>query len=181
MNGAPEHMEEKQYDVQPIKNRLYEYRDKEREIENQTQLVERLIVKMEGMGAQEITGMPRSPSPPLDRMSDLLSQKVEVEKTIAEDLEELKAEREYISGILQHLKSADERAVIRFRYLVGLSWYDVTDALFGAKADYLEKESSYLRRTMNIHGQALLHMAQFIENSKQSDLEKIFSQNEQNY
>ena len=50
-------MEEKQYDVQAVKDRLNAYKEEEREIENQTELLERLRVKLEGVGAQEISDM----------------------------------------------------------------------------------------------------------------------------
>ena len=156
-------MEEKQYDVQAVKDRLNAYKEEEREIENQTELLERLRVKLEGVGAQEISDMPRSPSPAADRISDLVSQKIEIEADIAECLEAHRQERKYITGVLRKIKSADERAVIRFRYLVGLSWFDVTDALFGAKVDYVGKEESYMRRTTKLHGRALLNMAIIIE------------------
>lgn len=156
-------MEEKQYNVQAVKDRLNAYRDGEREIENQTEALERLTTKLEGVGAQEITDMPRSPSPPTDRMSDLVAQKIEIESEIAEDVEEQRKERKFITGILRKLKSADERAIIRFRYLIGLSWDEVTDAMFGARTDYLGKEETYQRRVYRIHGAALLHMAEYIE------------------
>ena len=149
--------------VQAVKDRLVSYRERERDIENQTELLDRLQTKMEGVGAQNITDMPRSPSPSNDRLSDLMSQKIEIEEMIREDVEHQKSERKFIESVLKHLKSADERGVIRFRYLMGLSWYDVTDAMFGAKGDYLGKEDSYLRRITKLHGQALLSMAKYIE------------------
>lgn len=163
MSGPPGRMEEKVYDVQAVKDRLNAYRDGEREIENQTEALERLRNKLEGVGAQEITGMPRSPSPPTDRMSDLVAQKIEIEEEIAGVLESQRKERKFITSVLRKIKSADERAVIRFRYLIGLSWDEVTDALFGACIDYLGKEETYQRRVYRIHGSALLHMAEYIE------------------
>lgn len=163
MNGLPGHMEEKLYDVQAVKDRLYSYRDGDREIENQTEALERLRTKLEGVGAQEITDIPRSPSPPTDRMSELVAQKIELEEEIAEVLEAQRKERMFITGILRKLRSADERAVIRFRYIIGLSWDEVTDAMFGACVDYLGKEETYQRRVYRIHGSALLHMAEYIE------------------
>lgn len=152
-----------QYDVQVIKDRLNAYRDGEREIENQTEALERLITKLEGVGAQEITDIPRSPSPPNDRMSELVAQKIEIEEEIAEVLEGQRKERKFITGILRKIKSADERAVIRFRYIIGLSWEEVTDAMYGACVDYLGKEETYQRRVYRIHGSALIHMAEYID------------------
>ena len=159
-------MEEKHYDTKAVKELLASYRECEKEIEHKTELLERLQVKLEGVGAQEITDMPRSPSPPNDRISDLVAQKIEVEAMIAEDVAEFREKREYIRKLLRKLKSADERAAIRFRYMVGMEWYDVCDAMFGAKEDYLGKEDAYLRRTFSIHGRALYHIAAYIEEHK---------------
>lgn len=164
---ASRSMDGNKHDVQSIKDRLDAYREADRRIENQTEALERLQVKLEGIGAQEITGMPRSPSPSNDRISDLLNQKIEIEEEIAEDVETHRKERKNIKAILRKLRSADESAVITYRYLIGMSWYDVTDALFGAKEDYLGKEESYQRRTYNIHGQALLHMSILLKNQKE--------------
>lgn len=158
-------MEERQYNVQAVKDRLVSYRERERDIENQTEMLDRLQTKMEAVGAQNITDMPRAPSPSNDRITDLMAHKIEIEEMIKEDLEYQKQERKFIEGVLKRIKSADERGVIRFRYLVGLNWYDVTDAMFGAKGDYLGKEDSYLRRITKLHGQALLSMAKYIEDN----------------
>ena len=152
-------MEDSKYDVQAIKKWLEEYRDIEREIENKSEALERLTTKLIGIGAQEITDMPRSPSPPLDRVTDLLNRKIELEIEIGEDIAAHAQQRKDILTRLKALPSADERAVIRFRYLMCLSWNDVADALFGGSADYLDKEDSYLRRVTNLHGKALLDLA----------------------
>ena len=53
-------MEEKRYDVAAVKERLNEYREKERDIDNQIERLVRLVTKMSSVGAQTITDMPRS-------------------------------------------------------------------------------------------------------------------------
>ena len=150
------------YNVQIVKDRLNAYREAEIDIANQTELLERLISKMEGLGAKEITDMPRSPSPSVDRITSLMNQKIELEEVIAEDVAALERERKSIEGILKHLKSANERAVIRFRYLIGLDWYGVTDAMFGGREDYLDKEDSYMKQVFRLHGKALLNIAIYL-------------------
>ena len=154
------------YDVQAVKDRLTAYRESDRDIENQTELLEKLIARLEGVGAQEITDMPKAPSQSYDRMSDLVSQKIELEEMIGEDIAALREERKYFEKILRKLKKADERAVIRFRYFMRMNWSDVTEALFGAKTDFLDKEDSYNRRVTQLHCQALLHIAMCIEEQK---------------
>ena len=80
------------YDTQAVKDRLNAYREADQDISNQTELLERLISRMEGLGAKEITDMPRSPSPSVDRISGLMNQKIEIEQCIAEDVTALEAQ-----------------------------------------------------------------------------------------
>ena len=156
-------MSEKQYDVQAVKERLIAYREMEREIENQSELLERLVTRLEGIGAQEITDMPKAPSPSNDRMSDLISKKIELENLIGEDLAFQRSERHYFEKILKSFKLADERAIIRMRYFMRMSWEEVNYSIFGGSKDYVDKEESYRRRTMKLHENALLHIAMYIE------------------
>ena len=150
-------------DVGSVRELLNTYRDGEKEIENLTEALERLKNKLVGVGAQEITDMPRSPSPPNDRITDLLCRKVELEEEIRCWIEIQTKRRQSILDATKRLRTADERAVIRFRYLLCLSWYEVANAMFGANHDYLDKEDSYLRRAHKVHGRALSDMALCIE------------------
>lgn len=156
---------EKRYDVEAVKTRLYDYREITKDIETQTERLERLKTKMIGVGAQNLTDMPKSPSPATDRLTDLLQQKVELEESIQENIARQRSERQFFESIIKHLRRSDERSVIRIRYLDGASWNDVVDVLFGGKEDLLEKEDIYLRRVYKLHGQALLAMAQYIEDN----------------
>ena len=147
--------------VQSVRGRLEAYRESERDIAVQSEEYERVKTRLEGLGGQVISDMPKSPNTVADRMSDLISQKIELEEELGEEITAHREERRNIRQTLKKLKSADERAVIRFRYLLGLGWCDVADAMYGDRTDYLEKESSYLRRVQRLHGQALEHLAEF--------------------
>lgn len=162
MNGLPD-MDEKRYDVAVVKERLNEYREKERDIDNQIERLERLVAKMTGPGAQAITDMPRAPSATDDRMAELVGQKEELESSIRKSVKEQSEERMEIEKILKRLRHSDERAVIRMRYFDRESWNGVTEMMFGGKADFMGKEDTYLRRVHKIHGSALLNMARLIE------------------
>ena len=156
-------MDEKHYDDEAVKARLYEYRDIAKEIESQSERLERLKAKMFGVGAQAITDMPRTPSPDFDRMTGLLQQKDELEVEIRDAIERQRTEREYLEGVIKHLRRSEERTVIRVRYFDCASWNDVVDLMFGDCPDLLEKEDGYLRRVYKLHGQALYSMAKYIE------------------
>lgn len=156
-------MDEKRYDVEAVKARLYEYRDIAKEIDSQSERLERLKAKMYGVGAQAITDMPRTPSPDFDRTAGLIQQKEELEREIREAVERQRSEREYLEDVVKHLRRSEERTVIRVRYFDCASWNDVVDLMFGDSPDLLEKEDSYLRRVYKLHGQALYGMAKYIE------------------
>ena len=109
-------MEEKRYDVAAVKERLNEYREKERDIDNQIERLVRLVTKMSSVGAQTITDMPRSPGADGDRIGKLVAEKEELESCIRSDEQDQKEEWSKIEAILSKLKHSDERAVIRIRY-----------------------------------------------------------------
>ena len=157
--------EEKHYDVEAVKQRLIDLRDLRREIENQSERLERLDTTLVGGGAQALTDRPKSPSPSNDRISDLMQQKFDLEEDIRATLEHRRRERMFFEKIIRRLKRSDERAVIRSRYLDGASWGDVVDLLYGDEEDLLEREDMYRKRVFKLHGRALLSMAQYIEDN----------------
>lgn len=157
--------DEKHYNVEAVKQRLSDLRELQREIEVQSERMERLETKLLGVGAQALTDMPKAPSPSNDRITDLMQQKFDLEEDIRETLEHRRVERLFFEGVIRKLKRSDERAVIRVRYLDGASWNDVIDLMFGDEEDLLEREEVYRKRVFKLHGQALLNMAKYIEDN----------------
>lgn len=156
-------MDDKRYDAEAVKQRLTKHLENERDIDNQIERLEYLNARMEGVGAQVLTGMPKAPSATNDRMAELLSQKEELELAIRAAVTEQSCERQRIEEVLKHLRNPDERAVIRMRYFDRSSWSEVRDMMFGHKADFNEKEETYLRRVHRVHGSALVNMAKYLE------------------
>jgi len=156
-------MENKRYDVASVRSRLDAYLAKEAEIDNQIERLERLETKMEGVGAQVISDMPRSHNASTDRFADMLHRKSLLDEEIRTMVKDQKTEWEAIETILMNVDNPDERAVIRMRYLDRSSWDDVNDMIFGGKKDFLDKEESYKRRVFRLHGAALLDMARYID------------------
>lgn len=159
-------MEEKRYDVAAVKERLNEYREKERDIDNQIERLVRLVTRMSSVGAQTITDMPRSQGTDGDRIGKLVAEKEELEADIRSDERDQKEEWGKIEAILSKLKHSDERAVIRIRYHDRESWSTVAEVIFGNVEDYLDREGTYIRRVHKIHGSALLNMAKIMENGE---------------
>ena len=166
-------MEEKQFDTDAIKEWLNDYRETERDIDNQVERLDRLDMQMTSISSPVITDMPRNPSPVYDRAAAVVAKKVDLENEIREAIQSQKRKRELIEDILKHLRSSDERGVIRIRYLDRASWYEVTDVLFGGREDYLNKEETYLRRVHKIHGSALQHIAQYVSEHPNSEIPSV--------
>lgn len=98
-------MSEPRLDIQPIKPRLEAYRERDNDIELYTESLERLREKLAGIGAKELTGMPRSPSPPTDRMTDLIYRISELEANIARIIGEQYEERHALEVIITEIIS----------------------------------------------------------------------------
>lgn len=161
-----EYIDETRYDTDAVKYRLIEYRERAKDIESQTERLDRLEMKIRSIGSPTLSDMPKSPSPPQDRTTALIADKIDLENDIRDQIAEQRREKEAIECILRKLRHSEERAVIRMRYFDGASWNDVVDMLFGGKDDFLGKEDTYLRRTHKIHGSALLNMAIIIQGGK---------------
>ena len=153
-------MEETIWDVSAVKEWLIEYREKERDIDNQIERLERFIIKMTSVGAQVISGMPRAPGTTGDRIGGMIGQKEELEASIRSDVMEQSEKRKLIESILAQIRRSDERAVIRMRYIDRESWNTVAELMFGRREDYEGKEDTYLRTVHKDHGPALQNMAQ---------------------
>lgn len=161
-----EYENKERYDTDAVKYRLIEYREREKDIDSQTERLDRLEMKIRSVGSPTLSDMPKSPSPPQDRTTALIADKIDLENDIRQAIAEQRKEKEAIETILRKLRHSEERAVIRMRYFDGASWNDVVDMLFGGKDDFLGKEDTYLRRTHKIHGSALLNMAIIIQGGK---------------
>ena len=147
VSGAARAMDDKRYDIYAVKEKLKTYGEMVKDYSNQCERLERLMIRLEGLGAQNITDMPKSPSPSNDRMSDLISQKIEIEEELGFTYKEIQEERREM-----------EKAI---RYIDRETYKEVTNLLFGDRKDYLDKEETYMRRTFQLHGEALVNLAAY--------------------
>lgn len=146
-----------------IKKKLKQYTERERDIENQLERIERMEAKLTSAGSPVFSDLPKSPSPSQQRMADLTDQKVDLENKVARAIEQQKSERAVLDEIIDKLEISDEKAVIRMRYFDSASWDSVLSMLFGGREDFLTKEESYRRRMYNLHGSALFNMGKLYQ------------------
>ncbi len=152
-------------DISAVKTRLMEYRERERDIDNQLERIDNLSEKMVSLQSPELSGMPHAQFSSHDRIGKMIARKDEIEHEVKDLMDIQESERRWIEGIITHIK-ADERACIQMRYIDMESWSKVSMLLYGNKDDYEERKDSYLRRTTNVHGRALVQMAEWIEGHK---------------
>lgn len=157
MNGAES--EAKRYDIEAVKKWLKDYRENELDIENQIERLERLKAKIYGAGSSQLSDMPKSRSVAGDRLTIMLAQKEELIEDIKDRMAERDEQKEKIESVCKKLRKADQRAVIRMRYLDGEKWMEITKMLFRSREDFEDKEEAYLRTVGNIHGRALKNIA----------------------
>ena len=159
------------YDVDSVKEWLIGYREMARELFLQEERLERIEARMIGVGAMNISDMPRSPSHKQDRLTDLLAVKMELQQTVSMEEEQQKEMRSRVEYVLKQIRSADQRNVIRMRYIDGEEWIQICRSLFEAKTDYDEKADSYLRQVYRLHGYALYYMARYFSDSGDNEVE----------
>lgn len=152
--------------IRSLKKRLIDYRDREREIDNQIERIENMEAKITGLHSPEITDMPKAQNPAQDRIGIMVVNKLEMERNVRELIKLQESERKWIQGLIEHVNCADERACIQMRYIDVESWSKVSAMLFGYKDDYYERRDSYLRRTTKLHGRAIRKMAEYLLSEK---------------
>lgn len=163
-------MYEKRYDTDVIKDWLIDYRETERDIDNQNERLDKMIIRLEGVGAFNLSDMPRSATPDYDRNTRLIEDKIELEQYIKHLTESQKQKKKLIEQLLLRLRKADEKAVIRSRYLDLSEWEDVNMLLFGGLEDFFDREDSYMRRTHKLHASALYNIAVYVSEHPIGDI-----------
>ena len=129
-----------------IKDRLAAYTAMLRRIDNNIERIERMEATMTSPKAQQLDAIPHSGGPAGDRMADMIARKEELEQKAREAIAEERAEHDALAAMVDQLPKPDESAVIEMRYFDRVS--------------YIEKYDSYMRRTLRIHGAALVGLAE---------------------
>ena len=153
-------MENPQIDVSYVKQRLTDYRESDKYIDNLIELQERMQAQLTGIGSPSFSDMPRSgtPSSP-DRFADKIAKIDELKAKVKTKIEDRDNERHYFEKLLSKIKKANQVSVIEMRYFYSMDWEEVNSSIFGRKEDFEDREESYLRRVFYIHGEALASLA----------------------
>ena len=169
--------------TEAVKTWLNRYRQKLENIERLAYELDALESKVTSPSLPALDGLPHTPGYAGDRMGGIVGRLDELRTVIEEAQAEATATRREIEAIIKQISGPhwpDRRAVLRFRYLLCMAWPDVTDALFGAKRDFLDKEDTYMRRVYRLHSEALLDLLELVpdEALQEMDTENGGQENE---
>lgn len=117
-----------------------------------------------------LDGMPHGKGVVSDRVGTLVGMATDIESEASATFREALTIYHEIDMAIKQISGPgypDKRYVLQMKYLDGMTWAEITDVLWLSKADFLEKEDSYVRRTFKIHRAALVSIANFIP--KESD------------
>ena len=145
--------------IDAMKERLRDYRAMNKEIENQIERLERMEMRITGIGSSTLSDMPKSHGTVYDRMADNVARKIDFENEIKELIADRDSERRSLESLIRQLKKPDERAVIRMRYLDIEDWEDILMMIFGGQRDFNDKYDNYKQRMFRLHSAAISNMA----------------------
>ena len=154
---------EKRNSYEITRKYLEKYREQEQEIILQTERLENIKARLISMGISELSDMPKGPFNASDKVGDLVSQYVDLDKEIQEMIIKQKEKRKHIEKYIVLIDTADERAVLRMRYIDGDSWGNITKSIFGKEIGFDKKKDNYRKRIYRINVSAIEKMSKFVK------------------
>lgn len=133
-----------------IKDRLTDYMDIDRDIDLQIERLEYMEAKLCAVKGPVYSDMPKGTGSS-DKMTNLLAKKLELEERIKSLIEERAEVSKAIEWAISGL-TADEKAVVRCRYIDGLKWDDITIMVCGSSPESIDSDR---RHIFKVHGRAL--------------------------
>lgn len=112
-----------------------------------------------------LDGMPHEKGSVSDKVGNLVGMAVDMEAEASRAFKEARTIYREIDRTIKQIHGSgypDKRYVLQMKYLDGMNWSEINDALWISKEDFLDKEDSYARRTFKIHRAALVSIAEYI-------------------
>jgi hypothetical protein len=149
-----------------IKERLHAHVNLIREYECQLERLARLTASIESPKAQTYDGMPGGGTSEGDRIALQIARKMQLEQDLKSMRKEIRYDEAKIDAIIRQLDTAEERNILRLRYIDAEDWTDVAWIQYHKRKDYKRNVSGYLKRAYNKHGEALVKLAEIMEASE---------------
>lgn len=154
-----------------MKQRLLDYREIERDIDNTIERLEYLEVKKGGVASARLDGMPKAQGR-YNRIEELICQCLQLETELKEKIKHRDEERKIIIEIMTvSALTADERSIIEMRYFDMEDWETVIKLLYGRNSDFEEVYDNYKQRVFRHHKTAVSKMNRLFQKQAQSGVE----------
>jgi hypothetical protein len=148
--------------IKAIKERLHAHIDLIGEYECQLERLARLTASIQAPKAQTYDGMHGGGSSDGDHIAIQVTRKMELEQDIENMKKDIRYDEAKIDAIIRQLDSAEERGILRLRYIDAEDWEEVARIQYHKKADYQRDPDIYLRRAYRKHGEALAKLAKIM-------------------
>ena len=148
--------------VEHLKRWLESYMERQRDLDATYERLERLESKLTSPRSAALTGLPGAAASDPDRLTLPLAELQELRQDAARQSAELRDLRRRLEMAIKLIDGpgwANQRAVLRMRYLDGERWEVIAQLLLGRDPDFLTKQDSYLRRVYKLRKTALRALA----------------------
>lgn len=144
--------------VEHLKKWLESYQERQQDLYSCYERLERLEARLTSPRSSTLTGLPGAAAPDPDRLTFPLAELEELrEATVgqAAALRDLRHRLEMAIKLIDGPGWANQRAVLRMRFIDGEKMATIAQLLFWRDPDFLAKQDSYIRRAFKIRKAAL--------------------------
>lgn len=142
-----------------IREKLERYKTLPRRIDNLIERLEYMESVMGSASTPNLTGLPGGSGDGSSKTERQVCKKLELEEQIRNMIADEEKERRELEALIGLMEKPDEQTVIEMRYIDGVKWWPVCEALYSNMEDYQENADKYLKKTFKIHGSALQAIA----------------------
>lgn len=148
--------------IESLKRWLESYQERKQDFEATCERLERLEARLTAPRSAALSGVPRAAVSDPDRLTFPVAELQELQaetKRQAAALRDLRYRIEAAIKLIDGPDWANQRAVLRMRYIDGERWEVIAQLLFWRDPDFQMKQDSYVRRAYKIRKAALRTLA----------------------
>lgn len=141
-----------------VRSQLEAYRSACRELDLQLQRLEQKRQELGDIKSPTLEAMPagfNAGDPNARKVMELVKLEERIENLEAQ----IESEHNELEPLIQRMKNAEQRMVLRMRYFDGMEWDDITFAFYGDRIDYVTEEKSYRHQLYDTHTRAISSLA----------------------
>lgn len=148
--------------IESLKRWLESYQERQQDLDSNYERLERLEARLTSPRSAALSGLPGAAASDPDRLTfpvaELQELQAETKRQVAA-LRDLRHRIEEAVRLIDGPDWANQRAVLRMRYIDGERWEVIAQLLFWRDPDFQMKQDSYIRRVYKIRKAALRTLA----------------------